>query len=945
MHFKEINIYGFGKWINKKISFKPESLNLIYGKNEAGKSTIQNFILFMLFDLTPREKKRFMPKKGHQFGGSLTFIHDGKEVKVERNMKGTRIFEEGIDVSSQKKMSDYLSDITKESFLSIYSFSQMDLLAIREMKESDFRNVLFNAGLTGASTVEVIESELEKERGEIFKKTGRIPRLNVQLEEIEALNEKLIQSESELLTYNTYSEDLAQVEADIIANKEVKLEKEEKSVEIKALQMHLTTINQYKELFNRVESADVKEIKDDLMVSYKHLEEKITPLENEINRLKSNLSVEEEKHSKLNRQILSTEAYERLLHFNRLYSADYKEKENLYERISREKEKSVNQLEALSQASELTLTEDELRSLKLPYNIKSDWQEISQEEVELQQSQQQMIEEEQALIDQIEVLKADLDYSQALLLDERQVETIKHQLERYEIIEEARVGLKEKTKQSYISLGIGMILFIAFFIVHSLTNELLFLIAGIASILVSILFYGFISTRKKHLSIGRERNLSELEKSSFEKELEKHYQEEKEVYAIEKSIKQIENQLNQAYIKQDKITERLAEHQERCERVRSKYLFLDKIEPIYWSEILPKLEQLLSETNRITSLDEEKSRLKKELAQLENLKEALLTEHSLTHQQALVDLELEQNNLIQEKKYLETSLKEYTDQLSKFEKELAMYQQEKQAIFETVKVENDDAFIEAYKAYQSYLEDKAELQTLRTQLEVHFPAQKIDVFHLVTYQETSLQTTIKTLEKEQVDLDERKEALHQKRAQLEAKLERLESSDIYSKRMHEYAFKREKVVKEAKEYLALTAALESLNQTKINYQAKYMDAVLELAREYFKSMTEERYESIVLDDQSTFLIHSAEGAYSLTDLSQGTIDQLYTALRLAIGLTVKTIRNLPFIIDDAFVHFDKERTKSTLEILEKISPSIQVIYFTMNKVSQFDTHSIIELSK
>ena len=945
MQFKEINIYGFGKWINKRIEFNLNALNVVYGFNEAGKSTIQNFLLFMLFDLPPREKKHYMPKKGHQFGGSLSFIHEAKEIKIERNMKETRLFEEGVDVSTKKEMSDYLSDISKESFLSIYSFSQMDLLAIREMKELDFRNVLFNAGLAGASTVEEIESDLEKERGEIFKKTGRVPRLNVQLEEIEALNEKLIQSEKELLTYKAYSEELAQVKEEISANKQAKLKIEEKRVENKAIQMNLPMIKRYKELYNQINSKELIEFKEDLMVSYTRLEEKVIPLENDINRLKSDLSVEEEKQSSLEEQLLSDQAYEKLTHFNSLYAKEFNEKENLYQRINAEKEAAVNKLRHLSHTSELMLTEDELRSLKLPYNTKSDWQEISKEELELQQSQQQMIEEEQALLDQIEILKADLDYSQALLLDKTQVETIKYRLERYEIIEEARMELKEKNKRAYLTLGISMTLFIAFLLVYSLTNELMFLIVGIAGVLASILFYGFSNTGKKHLLIGKERNLSELEKKSFETELEKHYREEKEIYAIKKSIKQVENQLEQAYLRQDKLTERLAEHQERCESVRSQYGFLSQIEPIYWGEIIPKLEQLIAEAERIKSLDEEEIRLKNEITHLNDLKETLLREHSVKHQEELVDLELKYSNLLQEKKFIENIIKNQKDALNKLEKELAIYLNEKQVLFEAVEVETDEVFHQKYLDYQTYKRESEELQTLRNQLEVHFSTHKLDVFHLVTYQETSLQTSLQALEKERDEGDEKQEKLNQKQAQIETKLEGLESSDRHSKRMHEYTFKREKILNDAKEYLAITAALSSLNKTKINYQAKYMDAVLEKASEYFKQMTQNKYTNITLDHKTTFLIHSQASVYNLEDLSQGTLDQLYTALRLAIGVTVKSTRNLPFIIDDAFVHFDEKRRARVLEILKDISPKMQVIYFTMNQRSLFDSHSIIDLNE
>src|SRR5690625_3355780 len=80
MKFKKAWIYGFGKWIDHIIHFENghSSFICLYGENESGKSTLQQFILYMLFDLPPRKRKFYYPKRGNQFGGQLTIV-DSKE--------------------------------------------------------------------------------------------------------------------------------------------------------------------------------------------------------------------------------------------------------------------------------------------------------------------------------------------------------------------------------------------------------------------------------------------------------------------------------------------------------------------------------------------------------------------------------------------------------------------------------------------------------------------------------------------------------------------------------------------------------------------------------------------------------------------------------------------------------------------------------------------------
>ena len=91
---KEIHIISFGKFEDLKIRFD-ENFNLIYGKNETGKSTVTNFIEGLLYGFDEGKNKRsfsykrqaYKPKLSYKYAGSGIFNKDGIDIKVTRNFE------------------------------------------------------------------------------------------------------------------------------------------------------------------------------------------------------------------------------------------------------------------------------------------------------------------------------------------------------------------------------------------------------------------------------------------------------------------------------------------------------------------------------------------------------------------------------------------------------------------------------------------------------------------------------------------------------------------------------------------------------------------------------------------------------------------------------------------------------------------------------------------
>ena len=146
MILEKLYIDGFGKFSDYSLNFSP-SIQILYGENEAGKSTIHAFIQAMLYGIPKGASKKevffqYRPfSKALGFGGSLTFSHQGKSYCVQRDFlqggeahitilpQGEKLFE------GESFLQSVLSPFSLESF--------KNTVSIRQLKSSTERKMVY----------------------------------------------------------------------------------------------------------------------------------------------------------------------------------------------------------------------------------------------------------------------------------------------------------------------------------------------------------------------------------------------------------------------------------------------------------------------------------------------------------------------------------------------------------------------------------------------------------------------------------------------------------------------------------------------------------------------------------------------------------------------------------------------------------------------------------
>ena len=174
MKFTQLHLKHFGKFKDKKIELT-EGINLFYGENETGKSTVFSFLESMLFGLEKGRGRityqdtfrRYEPwENGNYYAGALRFTCDDKVFLLERNFdkyakSATLLCEnDGEELSVEHGDLDMLlGGIQKENYANTVAVGQLKVETNATLA-GELRNYAANYYATGNSEIDVEKATL-----------------------------------------------------------------------------------------------------------------------------------------------------------------------------------------------------------------------------------------------------------------------------------------------------------------------------------------------------------------------------------------------------------------------------------------------------------------------------------------------------------------------------------------------------------------------------------------------------------------------------------------------------------------------------------------------------------------------------------------------------------------------------------------------------------------
>lgn len=172
MRFLELQIKGFGKFHDCDISFE-DGINVVYGKNEAGKSTIHTFIRCMLFGLQPARGRaarkdlysQYEPwENSGTYEGALRIEHGGHTYRIERifrkDKKELHVIDETIGrelEASPALMDELMCGLTETAYNNTVSIGQLKSATDGGMV-SELKNYIANMNTSGNMALNITKA-------------------------------------------------------------------------------------------------------------------------------------------------------------------------------------------------------------------------------------------------------------------------------------------------------------------------------------------------------------------------------------------------------------------------------------------------------------------------------------------------------------------------------------------------------------------------------------------------------------------------------------------------------------------------------------------------------------------------------------------------------------------------------------------------------------------
>ncbi|VEF48766.1 P-loop containing nucleoside triphosphate hydrolase [Bacillus freudenreichii] len=984
MKLKQIHIYGFGRLNDFKVD-NIEDMQLFFGENEAGKSTIMSFIHSILFGFPTLQQSelRYEPKTHTSYGGKLVFESEKYgEVVIER-VKGKAAGDVNVLLEDgPAEASDFLPTLLngtdKTMYRSVFSFDLQGIQEIQRLKEDDIGKYLIAAGTVGTDDLLQVEKQIQRELNQLFKPGGRKPMLNEQLKNLRHKEQQLKHAKQQNALYESLLAEIEEINSRVKTSKELLDNRKEEHGSLSDIFKKWPLIKERNQIRKRLLELDgvafptdglkrLEKYNDRLLEissTLKTVEQRIANIKREMKEnaflVDFNTNKAETFIREWPKQQLEMEEMAKLEHVIAGFRTEY---ESIVAELhySSEKTQSVKSLNlGIDMKARIKETLQQYmryegRMKDLEDRLELDRKEIIALENACEAIEKQLVSEStfkdwKALYERRESA-ADLEEQRKELQEE--VEGLKNRKKRADEI------YQKKKSQTVIFSSAFLLIFFSMFLWGFLSKQWTLTIVAVAGIVYTIVLFLRRGEGTSPDFITETLN-AKREKLKRTEEL------------LETSIGDINivHQFKQQLVLREKWKDQFSRLEEQKKKFEESSSLLQRVRDSVEAEEKKlddikvklglsenfsrrKIEDAFSMLKELQQLDQQIGEIEAQKVQIlkgqekwhENLFQFLMERNIEFHEPAQAIYFLQETLKKEQEK--EILLKELGKKLSELNVNILQIQNEKAALLSSLNKLFEAADVtceEDFRKKAGLFEERSHLLERLALLEDQLGEED----EKIVQNQDELQRKINGLSEEMNELSRHLEEDRNRLAILNQEVRFLEEGGTYTENLHHFRQMRSTFNEEAHGWAELAVAASLLEKVMGKYKEGRFPKVIRKATEYFSFLTDDEYIRLHVHPDGNLTVERKDRIlFSPAELSRGTGEQLYIAIRLALVHVLKEEYPFPVIIDDGFVNFDQERTKRMLQLIQNFSADAQVLLFTCHGhiANQFSDEQVIHIQQ
>lgn len=1006
MQLKQIEIDGFGVWHDLSIEQLSPTITVLFGHNEAGKSTLLHFLRTMLYGQEPDLERRYLPPlHGGEPGGALRVHGSMGRFKVVRryNEDGSeeQVWIEASDGTRQSRaqLDALLEGVDRLTYSNIFAVGlrEMQLLATLDDSVAAQKIYELTSGLDRISLAEVMR-ELEDSRCRLISGRDEEALVDQLLEKHQVLKREIDQLRGGTQEWsNLINQRRAlQTQIDQFQFKVRDLEKLAHFIEL--CQDLRPEIQRRNKLQEKIESyGELPEVSRETLRQLHSLQDQISKKRTKCKELRSHYTELRERHSaipvnmELSRQAARVDA----LGEQRQWIL------SLTQQLQRNEEEATQIHADIDDLWEQTgvktrggknpdLTRKQLRSLREPLRaMERATAELDSTKKHTSSHDDELLGVESEVEESLTSLGEE-DLNKALTKASDLVNLLRRRIQVEDKIDQIRVQYRDSESETHDLLesqitprpevfGLGLM----FVIGGTLTlyawfgpSLMLTWQPGHAAWILGFMMMGCAYVMKMRLDDESAQQFDSAKRQLIllDQQMDKAVEEQKELDislprgngALMARLKSAEDHLSrleeliplgqklgEVREKQETSTRQIGELEQAAAQAKRRWKeslrvldLPEDINPDRVKSLGRFLAQIHQRRKRLKAIANENDIALRE-------RDALLTR--IAHLAKDVGVNVKSNDALQLLDQLEDDL---LRQEGKQKQRSGLYEQGQKVRADFSRVaaeakelisERDEILEEANSAdeeeYLAWIVKTEEVEELEAKLESLTGTidEKIGVDSTLEEIEAWLETTVSKEADEQLaklladhqNAEKRMQECFERRGEMKVQLESLEKNDRLLHAQLELSEVEAQLEKAIEKWQTLATTSCILEQIRRVYENDRQPETLRLASTYMTKLTSGRYIRIwtPLHENTLFVEEKDADSKSLAHLSEGTREQVFLSVRLAlIHLFARQGRVLPVILDDVLVNFDSKRSKATAELFKEFAAEgHQLLIFTCHE--------------